>query len=278
MAVTQNTYTGNGATVLYSFTFPYLDASHVKVEINGTPTTAYTLANATTIQFNSAPSNGAAIRIYRETTDTEPLSTFYPGSAIRSQDLNDNFLQSLYLTQETETLATNQSTSGLQAQITAATNTANSAITTANIASSNATAATNTANTALSTANGISATANAAMPKAGGTFTGDVIFNTTTSTTIPVGTSGQRPGTPTAGMIRFNSSILQYEGYNGTAWGTIGGGAKGGGTDQVFIENDQSVTTDYTLTAGKNAVTAGPITVNNGVTVTIPSNQSWSIV
>lgn len=278
MAVTQNTYTGNGATVLYSFTFPYLDASHVKVEINGTPTTAYTLANATTIQFNSAPSNGAAIRIYRETTDTEPLSTFYPGSAIRSQDLNDNFLQSLYLTQETETLATNQSTSGLQAQITAATNTANSAITTANIASSNATAATNTANTALSTANGISATANAAMPKAGGTFTGDVIFNTTTSTILPVGTSGQRPGTPATGMIRFNSSILQYEGYNGTAWGTIGGGAKGGGTDQVFIENDQSVTTNYTLTAGKNAVTAGPITVNNGVTVTIPSGSSWSIV
>lgn len=278
MAVTQNTYTGNGATVLYSFTFPYLDASHVKVEINGTPTTAYTLANATTIQFNSAPSNGAAIRIYRETTDTEPVSAFYPGSAIRSQDLNDNFLQSLYLTQETETLATNQSTSGLQAQITAATNTANSAITTANIASSNATAATNTANTALSTANGISATANAAMPKAGGTFTGDVIFNTTTSTILPVGTSGQRPGTPATGMIRFNSSILQYEGYNGTAWGTIGGGAKGGGTDQVFIENDQSVTTNYTLTAGKNAVTAGPITVNNGVTVTIPSGSSWSIV
>jgi len=278
MAVTQNTYTGNGSTVLYSFTFPYLDASHVKVEINGTPTTAYTLANATTIQFNSAPSNGAAIRIYRETTDTEPVSTFYPGSAIRSQDLNDNFLQSLYLTQETETLATNQSTSGLQAQITAATNTANSAITTANIASSNATAATNTANTALSTANGISATANAAMPKAGGTFTGDVIFNTTTSTTIPVGTSGQRPGTPAAGMIRFNSSILQYEGYNGTAWGTIGGGAKGGGTDQVFIENDNTITTNYTITTNKNAVTAGPVTINNSIVVTVPSGSTWVIV
>jgi hypothetical protein len=278
MAVTQNNYTGNGSTVLYSFTFPYLDESHVKVSINGTPTTAYSLANATTIQFNSAPSNGAAIRIYRETTDTEPVSTFYPGSAIRSQDLNDNFLQSLYLTQETETLATNQSTAGLQAQITAATDTANSAITTANIATStantasaNVTAVSNTANTALSVAN-------AAMPKAGGTFIGDVIFNTTTSTKIPVGTSGQRPGTPTAGMIRFNSSILQYEGYNGTAWGTIGGGAKGGGTDQVFIENDQTVTTNYTLTAGKNAVTAGPITVNNGITVTIPSGSSWTIV
>lgn len=278
MAVTQNTYTGNGSTVLYSFTFPYLDASHVKVEINGTPTTTYTLANATTIQFNSAPSNGAAIRIYRETTDTEPVSTFYPGSAIRSQDLNDNFLQSLYLTQETETLTTNQSNAGLQAQITAATNTANSAITTANIASSNATAATNTANTALSTANGISATANAAMPKAGGTFTGDVIFNTTTSTTIPVGTSGQRPGTPAAGMIRFNSSILQYEGYNGTAWGTIGGGAKGGGTDQVFIENDNTITTNYTITTNKNAVTAGPVTINNSVVVTVPSGSTWVIV
>jgi len=100
MAVTQNTYTGNGATVLYSFTFPYLETTDVKVTINGTPTTAYTFANATTIQFNTAPANGAAIRIYRDTDDASLAATFYSGSAIRAQDLNDNFTQNLYVTQE----------------------------------------------------------------------------------------------------------------------------------------------------------------------------------
>lgn len=104
MAVTQNNYTGNGSTVLYSFTFPYLDPSDIKIEVNGTLTTAYTLANATTIQFNTAPANGATIRIYRD-TDIEQLSaTFFPGSAIRANDLNDDFTQALYKAQELEGL------------------------------------------------------------------------------------------------------------------------------------------------------------------------------
>ncbi|NBX51795.1 hypothetical protein EBT25_18110, partial [bacterium] len=100
MAVTQNTYTGDGTTVLFSFTFPYLETTDIKVSLNGTLTTAYTLANATTIQFNTAPANGAAIRIYRVTDDAALAAQFYPGSAIRSQDLNDNFTQNLYVTQE----------------------------------------------------------------------------------------------------------------------------------------------------------------------------------
>ena len=100
MAVTQNTYTGNGSTVLYSFTFPYLETTDVKVSVNGVNTTAYTFANATTIQFTSAPAIGAAIRIYRDTADDSLAATFYSGSAIRAQDLNDNFTQNLYVTQE----------------------------------------------------------------------------------------------------------------------------------------------------------------------------------
>jgi hypothetical protein len=100
MAVTQNTYTGNGSTVLFSFTFPYLDTADIKVSVNGTPTTAYTLANATTIEFTTAPANGAAIRIFRQTDDSQLAATFYPGSAIRSQDLNENFTQILYSSQE----------------------------------------------------------------------------------------------------------------------------------------------------------------------------------
>lgn len=58
----------------------------------------------------------------------------------------------------------------------------------------------------------------------------------------------------------------------------IGVGARGNGLDKVFFENDQVVTTSYTITTGKNAMSAGPITVNDGVTVTIPSGSSWTIV
>ena len=101
MTVTiENTYTGNGSTTDYSFTFPYLDDSDIKVSIGGNDTTAYSLLNATTVRFDSAPANSSALRIYRSTAYDSPKATFYPGSAIRSNDLNDNSLQNLYVTQE----------------------------------------------------------------------------------------------------------------------------------------------------------------------------------
>jgi len=100
MAVTQNSYTGNGSTTNYSFTFPYLKSTEVKASIDATVTTAFTLANATTVQFNTAPASGAKIKIYRETDTSSLAATFYAGSAIKSEDLNDNFTQNLYTTQE----------------------------------------------------------------------------------------------------------------------------------------------------------------------------------
>ena len=101
MTVTiENTYTGNGSTTDYSFTFPYLDTPDIKASLAGINTTAFTLLNATTVRFNSAPGNGVAIRIYRETDFEDPKATFYPGSAIRASDLNDNALQNLYVNQE----------------------------------------------------------------------------------------------------------------------------------------------------------------------------------
>ena len=101
MTVTiENLYTGNGSTTDYSFTFPYLDTTDIKVTLATVATTAYSLLNATTVRFNSAPGNGVAIRIYRETAFDTPKATFYPGSAIRANDLNDNTLQNLYVNQE----------------------------------------------------------------------------------------------------------------------------------------------------------------------------------
>ena len=95
---------------------------------------------------------------------------------------------------------------------------------------------------------------------------------------IPKGTTAQRPVSPADGYMRYNTTTNQFEGYQGGEWGQLGGGATGGGSDEVFVENGVTVTTNYTLSTGKNAESVGPITVNSGVTVTIPSDQRWVIL
>ncbi len=102
MAVTEQSYTGNGSTTNYSFTFPYLKSTDIEVQVDATvqATSTWSLANATTVQFNSAPANGAKIKILRQTNVDSLTATFYAGSAIKSEDLNDNYTQNLYKTQE----------------------------------------------------------------------------------------------------------------------------------------------------------------------------------
>jgi len=99
---------------------------------------------------------------------------------------------------------------------------------------------------------------------------------------LPTGSTAQRPsaGISTQGMMRYNSTLSKFEGYTYPAetWGTLGGGAGGGGADEIFVENAMVVTTDYELTSGKSASSVGPITINSGVTVTIPSGQNWVIL
>ncbi len=132
----------------------------------------------------------------------------------------------------------------------------------------------------------------ARLPLAGGTMTGNIVFNSgqtiagytprtsaTGSSTLSVGTTAQRDGSPAAGMIRYNSTLGQFEGY-GSAWGAIGGGggATGGGSDTWAVEHDNTITQSYTISTGKNVVSAGPLTVNSGATVTVPSGSNWVIV
>ena len=93
---------------------------------------------------------------------------------------------------------------------------------------------------------------------------------------VPNGTTAQRP-TGAAGYIRYNSTTGTFEGYS-SAWGAIGGGATGSSGDQVFYENGQTVNANYTITTAKNAGSFGPITIASGVTVTVPSGSTWSIV
>ncbi len=109
-------------------------------------------------------------------------------------------------------------------------------------------------------------------PVAGATFTGAVIHNYTTALRIPVGTTAQRSGSPATGDLRFNSTLGSAEIYNGSAFAAVGGGSgtTGGGSDELFLETDQTMTTNYTLTSNKNAMTISPV-INSGVTLTVPS-------
>lgn len=184
------TATGNGVNTDFSFTFPYLDPAHLTVTINSVPTTDYTFFTSQILRFTVAPANGAAVRIAR-TTPTDVLDTvIQPGSSIPVDGLNNNFYQSLYVAQETEFSASNQSTAGLQAQVDNAILTANSAVATAGVAEATASAAEDTANAiagtaataaadaaaAVITANAAAADIATALLKTGGTMTGLINF------------------------------------------------------------------------------------------------------
>lgn len=106
----------------------------------------------------------------------------------------------------------------------------------------------------------------------------DVITSATGSNIVSAGTIAQRDAAPAAGYFRFNTNYGRFEGYNGTSWGTVGGGATGGGSDEVFIENKQTVTTNYTIPTGKSAMSTGPITIATGVSVTVPAGSRWVVL
>ena len=77
MAVIQNSFTGDGSEDTYSFTFPYLKTADIKASIDAAATTAFTLPTATTLQFNSAPANGAKIKILRQVPRNSILVTLF---------------------------------------------------------------------------------------------------------------------------------------------------------------------------------------------------------
>jgi len=107
-----------------------------------------------------------------------------------------------------------------------------------------------------------------------GTFT----VSATDAIKVASGTTAQRPGTPATAQFRFNTTLTKFEGYNGTAWASVGGGATGAGSDTVFYENTKVVSGNYTITASNNAHSVGPITINSGVSVTVPSGSRWVIL
>ena len=100
-------------------------------------------------------------------------------------------------------------------------------------------------------------------------------FTDTGAIKVPVGTELQRPGTPAAGQLRFNNDSDEFEGYNGTAWAAVGGGNT---TSNGLWENSNTITANYTIGTNFNAMSAGPVTVDSGVTVTVPTGSRWVVI
>ena len=280
MATTQNTYTGNGSTVLYSFTFPYLENTAIKVSLNGVITTAYTLANATTIQFTTAPANGAAIRIFRVTDDAALAATFYPGSAIRAQDLNENFTQNLYVTQESNRDATTAVSTATGAVTTANTalSTANAATATANTASTNATAAGATANTASSNATAAVNTANIASGNASAavsTANTAAVDAATAISTANGALAGAISATATANAASATATTAST---NATAAVTTANTASTDASNAVTTANTANTTAGTAVTTANTAVTTADSAVTTANTAASTANAAASAV
>ena len=145
-------------------------------------------------------------------------------------------------------------------------------------------------------------------------------FSSTGALTISKGTTGERP-TPVSGMLRFNTTTVEFEGYNGTAWASVGGAALSNDTSTAtnvyplfanattgtastlftgnakllykpstgefqasvpvalngIVVNSQTVATSYTIAAGYSGMSAGPVTVASGQSVTVSSGSRWVV-
>ena len=88
---------------------------------------------------------------------------------------------------------------------------------------------------------------------------------------------GDSSGNPAVLTVGSANQVLKSDGTD-ISWGDAAAGATGAGSDKIFWENGQTVTQSYTITNNQNAMSAGPITINNSVTVTIGDGETWTIV
>jgi hypothetical protein len=148
----------------------------------------------------------------------------------------------------------------------------------------------------------------------------DSSFTSTGAVQLSSGTTGQRPA-GVAGKLRFNSTTSEFEGYNGSAWASVGGSAISNDTATAtnlypaflsattgtalniytsnakllykpstgelastvlnatngLVVNSQTVAESYTVATGNSAMSAGPITISGGVTVTLSGTARWVV-
>jgi chemotaxis protein histidine kinase CheA len=271
MATTQNTYTGDGSTTNYSFTFEYIKQADVKVTLAAAATTAFTFANATTLSFNTAPANGAAIRIYRDTDITNLNATFFPGSAIKAEDLNNNFTQTHFATQETDNEVSESNVIATAAKTTAETALTNSAaaVTSANAAVTTANTSDTNASQALTTANAADATATTAETNAAAA----VVTANNADTT-----AGNAVTTANSAVTTANNAVSSATTANTTAGNavTTANNAVATANSAVTTANAADATATTADTNASNAVT----TANSATTTanTAETNAAAAVV
>ena len=98
-------YTANGSTDTFSFSFPYIASSHVKAYVDGVEDTSITFPTASSLTLASMPSNGAVILIKRVTPSDSRLVDFQDGSVLSAGDLDKSGNQNFYITQESSDTA-----------------------------------------------------------------------------------------------------------------------------------------------------------------------------
>jgi len=285
----------NGA--LTAFTLKYDTVNYapqypnaVIVSVGGVlqvPTSAYSISGST-ITFTSAPPTGAtfyavsleigtAAQGVTSITASTPLSSTEGITPVISiQDGSTSQKGAVQLEDSTSSTSTTKA---------ATPNSVKSAYDLANAALPNAGG---TMTGAITFAGG--QTFPGSLATTGGTLTGDITLNAQADVRFADSDSShwvafQAPSSVTANVTwtlpatdaTVSGHALKSNAAGVLSWGTAGG-ATGGGGDDVFYENSQNITTDYSITAGKNAMSAGEITIQPGVTVTVGPGQSWVIV
>lgn len=268
-----------------------LAASNSATNAAGSATTANIRASDATAAANTATTqatnaSGSATAAAGSATTASTSATSAINSATSAATSNTNAGASASSAANSASNAATSATSSAGSATTATTQ-ATTATTQATNASASATAAATSATSASTSATSASTSATAASGSATAAAASAASIDIATyvrrdsatgAATVPAGTTAQRPGTVAVGQFRFNSTLGKFEGYNGAAWGAVGGGATGGSSDAVFVENDQAVTANYTITANKNAMSTGPISVAGGVVVTVPTGSRWVVL
>ena len=235
-------------------------ASEAATSATAAATSATAAATSATASASSATASAASAAAAAATKDS--IDQFYLGaqSSNPTVDNNGDAVTAgdwYFNTSANETRIYNGSAWQVTAVSTAG------LLTAANNLSDVANAGTSRTNLGLGTAATTAATAYVAQT------------GTTASASIPAGTTAQRDGSPANGMFRYNSTLSEFEGYADSAWGSIGGGASAGG---AIYENVNSIAANFTFASNSNGMSVGPITINSGVTVTVPSGQNWVVL
>ena len=301
MAYSTQEAVSDGTLVLLSVSIQYLDRDEISVYYDGIVNTtnwSWVGDTGTQIHFSPAVPIGTVVSVKRSTYIGEVLHDFTGGAAFIALSLDENYQQILHIAQEategslggefftdvdmhghkivnlapavasTDALQYGQFQDEIVPYVAAADASADAAALSANAAAVSAAAALVSEPTAASAA--------IVQVNAGNT---NAVLRTAIAgaALIPSGALAARPTPTELGMFRFNESTDSFEGVSSGGWGSVGG-ASGGAGNPFCYENDRLITANYTIKAGKNAMSAGPIEITDGITVTIPDGSTWSIV